>query len=114
MVECLGGWNSLQVDSIGTMSQSSVLESEVEIRFVHMLEQLAPARCAPATAPVSTQKRRESARRTSGRVAARPDSSCGNESSYWRTGAAGSTQSTRCAAVPAIRRPARLGHGPRS
>ncbi len=56
----------------------------------------------------------ESERRTSGRVAARPDSSYGKASRYCRTGAAGRTQSTRCAAVPAMRRPAQLGHSPRS
>jgi hypothetical protein len=33
---------------------------------------------------------------------------------YCRTGAAGSTQSTRCAAVPAMRRPAQLGRRPRN
>ena len=55
-----------------------------------------------------------SARRTSRRVATRPDSSYGNASTYCRTGAAGSMQSTRCATVPAIRRPAQLGHRSRS
>ncbi len=57
---------------------------------------------------------RDSARSTSGRVAARPDSSYGNASTYCRTRTARSTQSTRCAAVPAMRRPAQLGHRPRN
>lgn len=75
-----------------------------------------PARSRPlASSPTrASQKMRDNARRTSGRVAARPDSSKGNASTYCRTDTEGITQSTKCAARPAILRPAQLGHRPRS
>jgi hypothetical protein len=40
-------------------------------------------------------------------------SAWGGDNTHWRTGTSGMTRSTRCAAVPAIRRPPQDGHMPR-
>jgi hypothetical protein len=58
-------------------------------------------------------KMRTTARSASALRAASARRSKGSESTYWRTGTSGTTRSTRCAAVFAMRRPAQLGHAPR-